>query len=95
MGVIYQRAHGRCGGMVIFRDDCLPRSAQQQRERQHDVQQAVLRALDGMVARHGAEAALQMLISSPYNPDTWTAEELERHEEVQRTKAEWQKGVGL
>lgn len=91
MSIIYERQHSP-HGRIIIHDDCLPRSAQQQQERQRDVQRAVLHALDSMVARHGAEAALQMLISSPHNPDNWTAEELMRHEDVQRAKEDWKKG---
>lgn len=89
MGVIYERQHSTKGGRIIIHDDCLPRTESQRQARQREVQRAVIRALEGMVARHGPEDAARMLAESPHNPANWTAEEIARYEEVQRARLAW------
>lgn len=88
MSVIYERQHSP-HGKIIIHDDCLPRNAREQQTRQREVRRAVVRALDGMIARNGMEGTREMLEASPYNPANWTAEEVARYRAAQQARLAW------
>ena len=88
MAVIYERWHSPYACCRIH-DDCLPRTEEERRARQREVQAAAARAVQQLVEMCGEEKAAQLLKESPYNPDNYTERQQRLCEQVAKIREDW------